>query len=110
MNENEKYRTDTQSAIERVVANFLKGLPDRMDAITTAYDENDWGSLRSLTHKLAGAAIFGYPQLGAAAHEVEKCVDKGNYDRLFSLIRQLRDTAGRIQAGEIIANPLDLLR
>lgn len=107
---NDKNSTDSQAAIDRVVANFINGLPARVKAISSAYDASDWFSLRALSHKLAGAAIFGFPELGEAAHAVEISVDKERYESLAVQVEQVKCLVAKISSGEIIANPLNLLR
>lgn len=72
--------------LEGVVSRFVKGLGGRLEAINQAHAAQNWEELLMLSHKLAGAALFGFPDLGGAAHNLEMAVKSGKTKELQELI------------------------
>lgn len=51
---------------------FLSELPQRIDAVSRAWEERELATLKRLAHQLKGScAGYGYPSIGAAAASVE---------------------------------------
>ena len=50
---------------------FVEGLSKRISAITAAYQSKDYETMHALAHRLAGAGLFGFNDLGAAALQLE---------------------------------------
>lgn len=82
--------------LEGVVANFVAGLGARLNSIDAAYKAGDWEELQMLSHKLAGAALFGYPELGQVAHTLEKAVKNQELEELPGLIGAVKGECGKI--------------
>ncbi len=58
--------------MKELVELFISELPQRIDAINTAFQAGDTNSLKRLAHQLRGASAgYGYPTLGTAAGAVE---------------------------------------
>lgn len=110
MAENEHSNDVPQDAIQRVIINFVNGLPGRMDALRSAIATVDWGAAQHLSHKLAGAAIFGFPELGAAAHRLENAIDDGETDAVPNLLAELETIVASVEQGKVRGNALSLLR
>ncbi|HEC18787.1 MAG TPA: response regulator [Gammaproteobacteria bacterium] len=60
------------NTLQRITAQFLQGLPDRVASMTRAATLHDWENLQSEAHKLKGiGASVGQPELSQIAAEVE---------------------------------------
>ncbi|MEM9560510.1 MAG: Hpt domain-containing protein [Planctomycetota bacterium] len=58
--------------MRELVVLFVSELPNRVDALTTAWDERDADALVRLTHQMKGAAPgYGFDVLGHAAARIE---------------------------------------
>lgn len=58
--------------MKELIALFLTELPQRINAIDTAYRAADSTSLTRLSHQLRGASAgYGFPTIGTAAGKVE---------------------------------------
>ena len=110
MAENEHSNDASQDAIERVIKNFVKGLPARMEALRSAITSVDWDSAQHLSHKLAGAAIFGFPELGAVAHRLENAIDDGETNSVPNLLAELETVVSLVEQGKMRGDALSLLR
>lgn len=110
MADNDHSSDASQSAIERVISNFVNGLPGRLTAIRSAITAAEWGTAQHLSHKLAGAAIFGFPELGAAAHRLEHALEDGDKLNIPVMLAQVEDLVAAIEQGAVRGDALALLR
>ena len=61
--------------LSAAVSAFLDKLPKRVAAMREALKAGREEELRELAHKLRSAGLFGYPQLGTIAEELENAVE-----------------------------------
>jgi HPt (histidine-containing phosphotransfer) domain-containing protein len=91
---------DPDPEMAGLVAAFVAELPDRMDAIESAWRQGRTEDLRRLAHQLKGASAgYGFPDLGhdAAALERELCPrGQTSPDRVDEGARTLLDHCRRI--------------
>lgn len=79
-----------------LVGLFLSELPDRIDALRSAWETRELGQLRRMAHQLKGAgAGYGFAPIGDAAAKLEKglaaCKGASADAPLDSLSRQLSE-------------------
>ncbi len=56
----------------QLLEQFKLGLPNRLDAIESAFLNKDWPAVKLLAHSLKGAAnSFGFPEIGEQAMDME---------------------------------------
>lgn len=85
------------AALEALKARFLVRCGEDRARLAEAAAAGDADALKSLSHKLAGAAgTFGFPELSAAAMAVEDALDAGDApgpELLAALDARLAETA-----------------
>ncbi len=55
-----------------LIANFVKNLPSRVAALSSAQERSDWSEIENLAHQMAGAAGgYGFPAMGRIAAKIE---------------------------------------
>ena len=65
-----------------IIEEFVDELPDRVSAMTTAFEEQNFEELRRLAHQLKGAAGgYGFPSITDSALQVELAADLKNADQ-----------------------------
>ncbi len=65
-----------------IIEEFVDELPDRVSAMTTAFEEQNFEELRRLAHQLKGAAGgYGFPSITDSALQVELAADVRNADQ-----------------------------
>lgn len=68
-----EYRHDTDLA--ELVELFVSEMPDRLNALLSAFDEGDLERVRVESHRLRGAGSgYGFPTLTEAAAKVEDSI------------------------------------
>lgn len=80
------------------MAHFVLGLEERLQAIEQAVLLKEWIGVESLSHKLAGAALFGFPEIGEAAHALEKAVRKGEHHEAPQHLLALKERCRAVMA------------
>lgn len=91
---------DLSSAVKmQLLEQFKQGLPNRLDALESAFLAQDWGAVKLLSHSLKGASkSFGYISVGDAAIDIEALATAVEFDNeraneLASAIIKLKDIA-----------------
>jgi HPt (histidine-containing phosphotransfer) domain-containing protein len=77
---------------------FVDELPERIDAVRRAMDEQSWDTLRTLSHQLKGAAPgYGFGPVGDAAAELERLVkDTADAEQIRDAVDSLLAVCGRV--------------
>ena len=71
-----------------------------LNELGTACERQDWPAIKAKAHELKGtAANFGYPQLAAAAVQLELKAEEDNADAVADIYRVLRRLQARIENG-----------
>jgi HPt (histidine-containing phosphotransfer) domain-containing protein len=69
---------DESSYLDRAIGNFLRGIDDEVAAMQRAARSGDTTALRSVAHKVAGAALnLGVTRLGEGLRRVEELLVDG---------------------------------
>ena len=69
-----------QTTMKKLSAKFLFTLPEKLQAITNAYDEKDWDKLDAASHKLKGlGGSFGYPEITAISKIINDSIRSKDY-------------------------------
>lgn len=72
---------DFERRMEALKARFVERAAADQTALTAAWAARDNDAVRLISHSLAGnAGIFGYPDLGDAARELEEALDQLSSD------------------------------
>ncbi len=83
-----------------IIEEFVDGLSDRIVHLKLAFEELDWGQLRTLAHRLKGAGgSYGYPEISQLAAQMEQNFKTHRADDFDAYIHQLEDLASAAQAG-----------
>jgi len=89
------YLSSEQQA--ELAARFIEKLPNMQAKLMTALDEQDWDSLRSVSHDLKGlGGNFGFPELTEIAGKVSDTLRQFEYTAASDDIQKLLDTISQI--------------
>lgn len=67
--------------MQELIQRFVSELPSRIGAIREAIAANDSSRVATLAHQLRGAGGgYGFPQISAAAAEIESAASAGSLD------------------------------
>jgi HPt (histidine-containing phosphotransfer) domain-containing protein len=73
-----RLQNETGPGFQRVLALFLKNLPNRLDALSSAWQAKDWEELRQAAHKLKGvSATFGAERFSGCCAMLEQEAAQG---------------------------------
>lgn len=76
---------------------FIEKLPDMQAKLKTAMDEQNWESLRSVSHDIKGlGGSFGFPELTEIAGKVNDTLRQFEYTAASDDIQELLDTIAQI--------------
>jgi len=86
--------------LQELIDMFIGDLPDRIEAIEKAVEEQDFASLTTLTHQLVGAAGgYGFPAISTTARLLETTAKAGVDSETLTLhTRALADLCSRAHA------------
>lgn len=99
-----------------IIEMFIDGLSDRIESITTAFEDRNFTTVSGIAHQLKGAAGgYGYPSLSELAFEVEQLAKQNADDAqieeaLDLLIGQCRGAIVGVRGSESLVqttNPVD---
>lgn len=77
---------------QTMVAHFLDKLPQTLDEINVALEEENWETVLDKTHDLKGmGGSLGYPKITELAGEVYTLADRQNYEQLADAWAALRE-------------------
>lgn len=77
---------------EKIIQQFIQGLPDKLNAFKTAQSSKDWLELKSLFHQLKGAGgSFGFPALTDLAKHAEPYIETQNQQKTDQAINELEN-------------------
>lgn len=77
-------------AIAALILQFLAGLPERLQIMRQAAQEQDWERLQVQAHQIKGTAgAMGYPLMTERAGELERALRKGDYRHIDALLAGL---------------------
>lgn len=72
-----------------ITLGFIKNLPDRILALQQSYASNNHEELRQHAHKLAGAEMFGFEELGNVSHTLEHHIKIGKTEQIAELMKRI---------------------
>jgi HPt (histidine-containing phosphotransfer) domain-containing protein len=82
--------------LERVIDIFVKSLSERINAIETDLQHENWESLNTLAHSIKGSSwTIGAQQLGNIAYAMEKAAGSKDIDLFTHLFQIFQDSAQR---------------
>lgn len=83
-----------------LVAQYVNRLPEVVDEIVVAVEQQQWEKVRFLAHKLRGSGGgYGFPQLTEIASKLSYQVNNENFWELNQLVDELKTLCRRIVAG-----------
>ena len=92
--------TMEDSEFKDLVAQYVKRLPEVVDELALAIEQQAWDKVRFYAHKLRGSGGgYGFPQLTDIATKMNFQVHNENYWELNGLVDELRTLSQRIIAG-----------
>lgn len=83
---------DYENKIAGVVQRFIEGLPQRVELIKNSIKSEIWGEAELLSHRLSGASLFGFPEIGAQARKIENAIKNQELNSLDALLLDLDQT------------------
>jgi len=86
-----------QTTLKKLSAKFLLTLPDKLYAITNAYDNKNWDQLDAASHKLKGlGGSFGYPEITTISKRINDSTRSKDYLNLDNPINELINLCDKI--------------
>ena len=83
-----------------LVNQFVKNLPERIDALICAHNNNDLPEIRKIVHDLKGlGGGYGYNQLSDLASKMMFLIEDNNFNSIPVLLIELEDMCKRIYRG-----------
>ena len=84
---------------KELVSKFIADLPEKLQGINAAFQEQNWADMKSLIHKLKGTgASFGYPMITELAAAMYKDLQDNNYAALKDALTELNENCNAIFA------------
>jgi HPt (histidine-containing phosphotransfer) domain-containing protein len=86
-----------QNKERKIRDRFLENLPQRLELIEEHILNKSWAEAELLSHRLAGAHLFGYPELGNSAKKLERAIQNNSVcAEISEYFQQLKETAKKI--------------
>ncbi|UZE96101.1 response regulator [Alkalimarinus alittae] len=77
-----------------IVEHFVKGVPQRVEAMIAAFSQKNWDELRSQSHQIKGTAgSLGFPELTERASRLETAIKQGENENIQGLFDALVEEA-----------------
>ncbi len=85
-----------------LVNQFIRQLPEILDQVSEAHQQNNWDKLRSLSHKLKGSSGgFGFPELGRSAGQIEARILNKDTSDILPLLKELKSQGANITGAKV---------
>ncbi|WP_455207775.1 response regulator [Kaarinaea lacus] len=85
----EEFANDPE--FQKLVQQFVDGLPGQVNAITDAVEKQDWGNVELLSHNLKGVGgNYGYPEISDIAQQINSHAKNRRYEAIDALLSELR--------------------
>ncbi len=82
-----------------LVEEYIAEMPERIEALTTALERQDWTSVRRLAHRLKGSAGgYGFDLIAAVAGTVEFAVAYGSPENTVERTQHLLGFCRRVRS------------
>ena len=82
---------------QKLLQQFVNGLPGIVDKIHHATIEQDWDTAQSLSHNLKGVGgNYGFPEISDIAQKINTDIKSEQYGRIDVLVAELTAECGRI--------------
>jgi HPt (histidine-containing phosphotransfer) domain-containing protein len=86
--------------LAHLIEKFISYLPDKMDSLIKAAQQQDWDAIKDVAHQLKGlGGGYGYPEITQLAAKLEFQVVNKNQLEVDSLIAGINAYCQRIHAG-----------
>lgn len=85
--------------LDEVRRGFLKRLPERLETIETALENEDLTTLKAEAHRIIAAGLFGYHELSQLGGILESMIlqeETGGLTLVEALVKKVRGAVGRI--------------
>jgi signal transduction histidine kinase/DNA-binding NarL/FixJ family response regulator len=77
---------------QQILAEFVHDLPQFLQQMDAALQQQHWSKLKSLAHQLKGVAGgYGYPELGKIAAMIQDSLEQKTTEPLSTLLQELHD-------------------
>ncbi|GMR16519.1 MAG: hypothetical protein BMS9Abin31_0860 [Gammaproteobacteria bacterium] len=84
-----------------LVDRFISRLPGMHDAITKAYDDNEWEVFVDLIHQMKGVGgNYGYSELTTLCSDIEVAAKEQNFEKVKSQLKEFKLLSESIVAGK----------
>jgi len=71
---------------------FAEDLAEKIKALQVALTNSNWDSITKISHQIGGTAkSFGYPEISAAAHELERSSRKISLEEAAVLVKKISE-------------------
>jgi HPt (histidine-containing phosphotransfer) domain-containing protein len=71
---------------------FAEDLAEKIKALQAALTDSNWESIVKISHQIGGTAkSFGYPEISAAAHELERSSGKISLEEAAVLVKKISE-------------------
>jgi len=85
-----KYEEEDFPGRDAIIRSYTEKLPARILEMDAAAESANWEQLALLAHKLKPAAMFGYPELGEIARDLERAVKGGQNQQALEKLTDLK--------------------
>ena len=82
-----------------LLISYIEKLPNRLEECEKAYNANDWLTLGKLAHRMAGAQMYGYPDLTQVSIHLENSVNANQHASIHNSFKNLRTIIHAIVLG-----------
>ena len=87
-----------------IVIGFVKRLHEQLDAMRSAFAENDMAELAGLAHWLKGAGgTVGFAAFSGPSRQLEEAAKSGAVEEISKLLREIGQLADSIRVPEVVA-------
>jgi signal transduction histidine kinase/HPt (histidine-containing phosphotransfer) domain-containing protein len=83
-----------------IINDFIERLPEAFARICQEHENANWDRVSALSHKLKGAALFGYPEIEEVVDRIEMAAESRSAAEIGPGLEDLRQLVDRIVAGQ----------
>jgi HPt (histidine-containing phosphotransfer) domain-containing protein len=88
---------DDDPEMRTLIAEFVKGLPDKVRELNAPENTHDFSRMAALGHRLKGSSgMYGFPELSLAAKELEAAAKQQSDEDLHAALRSLEQIVAQI--------------
>ena len=92
--------TQHNESFAKVIVDYVDSLEGHLHALENSFQERNWEELRVGAHHLAGAGLFGFPQIALVSKLLEERATAKNEEVCADILNRLKGVIGQVVHAE----------